>query len=142
MNYFYPATSQPAGKAVSEIMWQLCLPASERQGGVTNRAFGVIVGANNQTYVCMSDTFQGVLHPDADSAQMVAMLQPFENAGHLPAGTVADLVAWINATRALPTPAERTFTLWDKFPDYFKGLSLTELPSEASPASPLLAPPR
>lgn len=133
MTRYYSASSQSAGKALSEAMWQLCLPIDQRQPNDTNQAFEVLLGANGQTYVNMPDDFAAALHPDADAAPVTALLQPFENAGHVPAGTTAALVAWVNATRVLPTPEERTFVLWDKFPDYFKNLSLTSLPAEALP---------
>ena len=139
MTHYYPASSQSAGRALSEAIWQLCLPLSLRQEIDTVRAFEVLQGANGQTYVNMPDDFAGVLHPEADAAPVAALLQPFEASGQVPAGTTAALVAWVEATRVLPTEAERTFVLWEKFPAYFQNLSVTELPPDALPLSTLNA---
>lgn len=68
MTRYYPASSQPAGKALSEAMWQLCLPLDQRQPNDTNQAFEVLRGANGQTYVNMPDDFAAALHPEADAA--------------------------------------------------------------------------
>jgi hypothetical protein len=135
MTHYYPATSQNSGKGLSESMWLLCLPLSGRQAGDTNQAFEVLQGANGQTYVVIPDDFEAVMHPEADPAPIAAMLQYFETAGHIPNGTTAALVAWVEATRELPTTAERTFVLWDKLPAYFQNLAVTELPPEALPAT-------
>ena len=137
---YYPASSLSAGRALSDAMWQLCLPAEQRTGHDTVRAFEVVTGANDVTYVIIPDDFTAVLHPEADPTPVAALLQPFENGGLLPAGTTADLVAWVESTAALLTAAERTFIMWDKFPAYFQALALTELPAEAQPVS--LAAPR
>ena len=139
MTRFYPASSQSVGRALSEAMWQLCLPLDQRQPDDTSRAFEVLQGANGQTYVNMPDDFAAVLHPEADPAPIVTLLQPFEAGGQVPGGTTAALVAWVEATRVLPTEAERTFVLWEKFPAYFQNLSVTELPPDALPLSTLNA---
>lgn len=48
-------------------------------------------------------------------------------------------VSFAEATRVLPTEAERTFVLWEKFPAYFQSLSVNELPPDAMPLSTLNA---
>jgi len=135
MTRYYPATSQNSGKSLSESMWLLCLPLDQRQDGDTNRAFEVLQGANSQTYVVIPDDFEAVMHPEADPSPIAALLQIFETAGHIPTGTTAALVSWVETTRDLPTPADRTFVLWDKFPAYFQNLAVTELPQDAIPTT-------
>lgn len=142
MNYFYPATSTNAARALSEAIWTLCLPVAERQQNDTSRAFDVIQGANGTPYVNIPDDFVAVIHPEASMDAVAAVLQPFETAGHIPAGTVQDLRDWVEQTRALPNWQDRQFVPWQKFPAYFQEMAVTELPAEALPATLAAAPKR
>lgn len=142
MNYFYPASSSSAARALSEAIWSLCLPVSERQDGDTMRAFEIMQGANGIPYVNIPDDFTAVMHPEASMDPVAAVLQPFETAGHIPAGTVADMRAWVESTRVLPDWQDRQFVPWDKFPAYFQSQAVTTLPPEALPTTTLSSAPK
>lgn len=131
MIYYYPASSPSAGRSLSEAMWQLCLPLDQRTGHDTVRAFEVLTGGDGVTYVIIPDDFTAVLHPEADATPLTALLQPFEDAGLISSGTTAALATWVETTVALPTVADRTFIMWDKFPAYFQSLAVTTLPAGA-----------
>jgi hypothetical protein len=88
-------------------------------------SFEVIQALNGAPYLVAPDEFTLVMHPEAEINGLADVLTPYEQAGHIPVGTIAGVDAWIQATRVLPTVAERTFCPWEKFPAFFQSASKT-----------------
>lgn len=123
MTHYVPASTETNALLLSEALFALAVPRHLQPSDGKQDAFEVIEALNGSPWLVVPDEFTLVMHPQAEINGPADVLQPYESQGYIPAGTLAELDAWIEATRVLPTVAERTFCPWDKFPAFFKGLS-------------------
>jgi len=123
MTHYVPASTETNALLLSEALFALAVPRHLQPSDGKQDAFEVITALNGSPWLVVPDEFTLVMHPQAEINGLADVLQPYESQGYIPAGTIAELDAWIEATRVLPTVAERTFCPWDKFPAFFKGLS-------------------
>ena len=123
MTHYVPASTETNALLLSEALFALAVPRHLQPSDGKQDAFEVIEALNGSPWLVVPDEFTIVMHPQAEINGLADVLQPYESQGYIPAGTLAELDAWIEATRVLPTVAERTFCPWDKFPAFFKGLS-------------------
>jgi len=123
MTHYVPASTETNALLLSDALFALAVPRDLQPTDGLQDAFEVITALNGSPWLVVPDEFTLVMHPAAEINGLADVLQPYESQGHIPAGTIAALDVWIEATRVLPTVAERTFCPWDKFPAFFKGLS-------------------
>lgn len=123
MTHYVPASTETNALLLSDALFALAVPRELQPSDGRQDAFEVLTALNGSPWLVVPDEFTLVMHPDAEINGLADVLQPYESQGYIPAGTIAGLEAWIEATRVLPTVAERTFCPWDKFPAFFKGLS-------------------
>ena len=123
MTHYVPASTETNALLLSDALFALAVPSHLQPSDGLQDAFEVLTALNGSPWLVVPDEFTLVMHPQAEINGLADVLQPYVSQGHIPAGTIAGLKAWIEATRVLPTVAERTFCPWDKFPAFFKGLS-------------------
>ena len=123
MTHYVPASTETNALLLSDALFALAVPRDLQPTDGRQDAFEVITALNGSPWLVVPDEFTLVMHPQAEINGLADVLLPYESQGHIPAGTIAALDVWIEATRVLPTVAERTFCPWDKFPAFFKGLS-------------------
>jgi hypothetical protein len=123
MTHYVPASTETNALLLSEGLFALAVPRHLQPSDGRQDAFEVITALNGSPWLVVPDEFTLVMHPQAELDGIADVLTPYESQGYIPAGTLAAMEAWIEATRVLPTVAERTFCPWDKFPAFFKGLS-------------------
>lgn len=73
-----------------------------------------------QRWLVVDTEFTINIHPEATITEVAEILQPWVSAGHLPANTIPDLTALVEANRGLP------MVVWDAFPPFFKDNSKSE----------------
>lgn len=129
MILYIPASEAPL---ITVALWHLAKPAALRTPQDTSAMFSVKEALDKSQWLEVETTFEIALHPQAELGEIVEILQPYEGNGSLPAGTVAELTAYIEANRG------RRITVYDAFPNYFKGVAQTE---EQMIAAALLADP-
>lgn len=123
MTHYVPASTETNARLLSDALFALAVPRDLQPSDGLQDAFEVLTALNGSPWLVVPDEFTLVMHPEAEINGMADVLQPYEAQGYIPAGTIAGFETWINATRVLPTVAERTFCPWDKFPVFFKGLA-------------------
>lgn len=123
MTHYVPASTETNALLFSDALFTLAVPRHLQLEDGRQDAFPVIEALNGSAWLVVPDEFTLVMHPQAEIDGIADVLQPYESQSYIPAGTVAGMEAWINATRVLPTIAERTFCPWDQFPVFFKSFS-------------------
>lgn len=108
----------PSALELSAALWDLARPPAVRETGDTSALFDSLIDTQGVRHLVVDTTFEMPIHQQADAAPVAAILQPYETAGHLPNGTVAALVAAIEAAK------NTTVVVYDLFPAYFKSLAL------------------
>ena len=123
MTHYVPASNEMNALLFSDALFALAVPRHLQLEDGRQDAFPVIEALNGSAWLVVPDEFTLVMHPQAEINGLADVLLPYESQGYIPAGTLAAMEAWIEATRVLPTVAERTFCPWDQFPAFFKGPS-------------------
>jgi hypothetical protein len=111
MKVFIPA---PAAQAMSDALWSLSRPADIRGPHDTQYLFPWREALDLTLWLAVETDYEINVHPDADAAAIVAVLQPYEAEGALPAGTLAALAARVEALRG------GRLVVYGEFPDLFK----------------------
>lgn len=108
----------PAAAAVplSEGLWRLSLPAP---AGVTQSMFPWVDDLQGKRWLIVDTAFTITVHPESVLDGIADILQPWIDAGELPAETNAQLAALIEQTRGGP------LQIYAAFPDFFKSLAQT-----------------
>jgi hypothetical protein len=96
--------------------------------------FAVIEDAQTlpQHWLVVDTEYEIAVHPDAELGDIASILQPWIDAGHLPADTITQLAALIESKRG------QQLVVYDAFPQIFKDMSKTH---EQMIAAGLLAEP-
>lgn len=107
-------------QAMSEALFALSRPAAVRlENEVTNARCACEKDTGGNTWLVVNTATQILIHPQAELNDIATHLQPLEDDGRLPAGTIEGLAVFVSAHRG------QTITMWDAFPTYFKTNSLT-----------------
>ena len=112
----YIPISASAGIALTEALWHLHCPPGE--GSTTG--FGTLVTASDDsTWLEIDDEAVVHVHAEAELGGIAVILQPWIDAGHLPADTNTQLAALIESKRG------QQLVVYDAFPQLFKDMSKT-----------------
>ena len=123
---FIPITSGETGaETLTGALWNLSRTAAQRAVEITDSLWPVVPALNGTFWLRAETNDTLVMCVEAEIDGIGDLLQPFEQAGQIPAGTVAGFEAWIAATRVLTEEADRTFNVWSKFPALFQNASKT-----------------
>ena len=103
MTHYVPTSGEVPAETLSRALFALARPVALQPPDAIQDAFTVIEALNGSHWLVVPDEFTLVMHPEAEIDGIADVLQPWETIGALPAGTIASIDAWINATRVLPT---------------------------------------
>lgn len=111
----------PNAAPLSEALWNLAKPQHLRTPGDTQEMFGFVDDLQSppQRWLMVDTEFSIIVHPQAELDGIGDILQPWIDAGQLPADTNTNLAALIESKRGQP------LTVYDTFPQLFKNLSKT-----------------
>ena len=125
MTYYVPTSGELPAEILSRALFALARPLALQPPDSIQDAFTVIQALNGSYWLVVPDEFTLVMHPEAEIDGIATVLQPWENNGSLPPGTISDIDSWIQATRVLPSIQERTFCPWSCFPSFFTSRAKT-----------------
>lgn len=108
-----------AAEALSNALWGLSRPPETRGPNDTQYLFGWITALDHSRWLVVDTDYKVNVHPDAVLGGIAAILQPWIDAGHLPADTNTQLSALVESLRG------QRLVVYDAFPDLFKQLSKT-----------------
>lgn len=120
-----------AATDLSAALWSLSRPVRSEQD--TQFLFPWITALDGTQWLAVQDDYEINIHPDAELGGIATLLRPFIDAGQLPADTLDQLNALIDAKRG------QRLVVWDAFPQLFKSMSKTH---EQMIAAGLLAEPQ
>ena len=115
----YVPTSTNAAQPLTEALWSLSRPPQVRDPKDTRAMFGIITAIDGSVWLLVDTTFDIPVHADAELDGIADILQPWIDAGNLPADTNATLAAFIQSKRG------QRMVPWEAFPQLFKDLSKT-----------------
>lgn len=113
---FIPST---VAQTLSQCLWGLARPPHIGQGATTQQMFGFVTGTNGVQYICVNPTYSIRVHAEAVLDGIADILQPWIEAGDLPADTNDNLSALVESLRG------QRLTVYDAFPPLFKSMAKT-----------------
>lgn len=116
MIVFVPAAS---AETLSEALWSLTRPAHLRGEADTQRLFATVEALNGTRWLEVDTLESVVIHAEAELGSIADILQPFIDAGNLPADTNTQLAALIEAKRG------QRLVIYDAFPEFFRAQAKT-----------------
>lgn len=99
---------------MSDALWSLSRPASVRSQDDTQYLFPWVKALDDSRWLVVDTDFEINVHPLADAAAIITVLQPYEDSGALPAGTLAALTLRVEELRG------SRMVVYDEFPALFK----------------------
>ena len=110
-----------AASELTEALWNLARPEDMRTPSDTQTMFGFVddLQTPSHRWLEVDTDFAIIVHPAAVLDGIADILQPWIDAGQLPASTNTDLEALIISRRG------QTLVIYDSFPQLFKDLSKT-----------------
>ena len=121
-----------AAEPLSNDLWSLSRPPAVRGPNDTQYLFGWVNALDASRWLMVDTEYEISVHPDAELGGIAVILQPWIDAGHLPADTNTQLAALIASKRG------QQLVVYDAFPQLFKDMSKTH---EQMIAAGLLAEP-
>lgn len=117
IRYVPSSQAQP----LSDALWNLTRPPQVRASQDTTSLFPWIddLQTPSKRWLVVDTTFTIPVHAEAELDGIADILQPWIDAGHLPADTNATLGTFIESKRG------QMLTVYDAFPQLFKDLSKT-----------------
>ena len=111
----------PSSAAVplSVALWSLARPPELREDNDTQYLFPWVTATDESLWLSVETEFQITVHPAASLGGIAAILQPWIDAGQLPADTNTQLAALIESKLG------QCLVVYDAFPDLFKAMSKT-----------------
>ena len=116
MIHYIPSS---VAEELSRELWSIARPSTIRHDGDTEFMFGWTNDLNGQRWMKVHDDFSIIVHPDAELGGIAAILQPWIDAGHLPADTNTQLAAIIDSKRG------QRLVVYDALPQLFKDMAKT-----------------
>ena len=120
MIVYIPTSGENTAAALSNALWGLTRPAPVRDEKDTQELFGRNAMSNGSVWLVVDTEFSIPVHTEAELDGIADILQPFIDAGQLPANTNADLAAFIESKR------RQSMVVYDAFPDFFKSQAKTQ----------------
>jgi hypothetical protein len=121
-----------AAEPLSQALWSLSRPPTLRTEQDTQYLFGWLNALDATRWLVVDTEYAINVHPDAELGGIADILQPWIDAGHLPADTNTQLAALVESQRG------GRMVVYDAFPQLFKDMSKTH---EQMVAAGLLANP-
>lgn len=103
-----PTSGQDTALRLTNALWSLALPADMRGNAVTSQMFGTVTCTDGTVWLEVDTEFAIVVHESAELDGIADVLQP-----------------WINEGALSAEMRGQRLTVWDAFPDFFKGQSKT-----------------
>jgi len=122
-----------AAEALSNALWGLSRPPALRTGKDTQYLFGWLTALDGSRWLQVDTAYEINVHAEAELSGSADILQPWIDAGHLPADTNTQLAALVESKRG------QRLVVYDAFPQLFKAMSKTR---EEMIAAGLLAEPQ
>ena len=116
MKYIPSSAAQP----LSDALWGLSVPENLRGSNTTQFLFEWVDALNGDRYLIVDTECAVHVHPDAVLDGIADILQPWIDAGHLPADTNTQLEALIISKRG------QSLTVYDAFPQLFKDMAKSQ----------------
>ena len=88
-----------AAEPLSQALWALSRPPQVRGPNDTQYLFGWVTATDGSRWLAVDTGYEINIHPDADFAPIAALLQPWIDAGQLPADTNTVLAAFVESKR-------------------------------------------
>ena len=119
MSTFYIPSA--AAQTLSDALWSLARPPEVRVPGDTEYLFPWVddLQVPSKRWIIVDTTFDLLVHEDAILDGIGDVLQPWIDAGHLPADTNTTLAALIESKRG------QRLVVYDAFPQFFKDQAKT-----------------
>jgi hypothetical protein len=108
-----------AAEPLSQALWSLSRPPAIRTEQDTQFLFGWVDALDQTRWLVVDTEYEINVHPDAELGGIADILQPWIDAGHLPADTNTQLAALIESKRG------QHLVVYDAFPQLFKDMSKT-----------------
>jgi hypothetical protein len=108
-----------AAELLSSEIWSLTRPPPVQGGNATKYLFGWIDDVVGQRWIEVHDDCSIVIHLDADIGGIADILQPWIDAGKLPADTGTQLATLLDSKRG------QRVVVYDVFPQLFKDMAKT-----------------
>ena len=105
-----------AADTLSRSLWSLADPQPTRG---TTAMFPTVRALDDSLWLQVETAFSVPVHPDAALDGIADILQPWIDAGYLPADTNTQLAALVESLRG------QRLTVYDAFPQLFKDMSKT-----------------
>ena len=122
-----------AAEPLSQALWGLSRPPQVRGENDTLHLFGWITALDGTRWLMVPTDYAINVHAEAELNGIADILQPWIDAGHLPADTNTQLAALVESKRG------QRLVVYDAFPQLFKDMSKTR---EEMIAAGLLANPQ
>ena len=116
MTRFVPSS---AAEPLSQALWSLSRPPAVRGPNDTQYLFGWVNALDASRWLMVDTEYEISVHAEAELGGIAVILQPWIDAGHLPADTNAQLAALIESKRG------QQLVVYDAFPQLFKDMSKT-----------------
>ena len=114
---YVPTSGDATAAALSDALWGLTRPPNVRSEKDTQRLFGSVTMTDGSVWLAVVDDYDIPVHADAELGGIADILQPWIDAGQLPAATNAQLEALIESKRG------DRLVVWEAFPQLFKDQS-------------------
>lgn len=114
MMLYIPTSGTNTAQALSNALWGLARPVSVRGDDVTQKMFGQVTMSNASVWLQVDTEFTIPVHAEAELDGIADILQPFVDAGQLPADTNTTLAAFIESKR------NSSLVVYEAFPQFFK----------------------
>lgn len=101
---------------LSQKLW--CLVSND-PNATTRRMFHVVTDLHGSDWLIVDTSYAANAHQEAVLDGIADILQPWIDAGHLPADTNTELAALVESLRG------QRFVVYDAFPQLFKDMSKT-----------------
>lgn len=111
MKLFIPAS---AAEPLSLALWGLSRPPELRTPNDTQYLFPWITALDGSRWLVVETEFQIAVHAEAKLGEIAGILQPYIDAGDLPANTNAQLAALVESKRG------QKLVVYEAFPALFK----------------------
>jgi hypothetical protein len=116
MTLYVPSS---VAESLSLALWGLSRPPNLRQPEDTQYLFGWIAARDGSCWLVVDENYDVYIHPAAELGGLADILQPWIDAGNLPADTLTQLAALIESKRS------QRLVVWGAFPQLFKDMSKT-----------------
>jgi len=108
-----------AAEPLSQALWSLSRPPTLRTEQDTQYLFGWENVLDGTRWLVVDTEYEIRVHPDAELGEVADIVQPWIDAGDLPADTNTQLAAFIESKRG------QHLVVYDAFPQFFKDMAKT-----------------